>query len=116
MIVPLAALIQGVFGRIVHHSELVEQGLDDLSGTSAGADVQVLDRVSGQVEGGSLLTAAVPSWTRGGDGGGGDAAGRGKRHGPCQLKQDLNKASVRAVTVLQTSRKTPSSLTLTSNG
>lgn len=48
---PLRSLKQGELGRIVRHSELVEQGLDHLSSLCLGADVQVLGRVFREVEG-----------------------------------------------------------------
>lgn len=48
---PLGSLEQGKLGWVVHHGELVEQSLDHLSGLRSGADVQVLGRVFGEVEG-----------------------------------------------------------------
>lgn len=50
LILPFAAFEQRELGRIVHHGELLQQCFDDLSGPCAGADVQVFDCVSGQVE------------------------------------------------------------------
>lgn len=46
----LGSLKQGKLGRVVHHSELVEQSLDHFSHLCLGADVQVLGRVFGEVE------------------------------------------------------------------
>lgn len=105
LILSFAAFEQWELGRIVHHGELPQQCFDDLSGPRAGADVQVFDRVSGQVEWGAVLqcfvfpTPAIPS-RGGGGGGGGRAPWRRERHGPGQLELDLYEASVRSITVL----------------
>lgn len=50
LILAFAALEQRELGRVVHHGELLQQCFDDLSGPCVGADVQVFDCVSGQVE------------------------------------------------------------------
>lgn len=46
----LAALKQSKLGRVVHHGELLQQSLDDLTGGCTRANVQVLGRVFRQVE------------------------------------------------------------------
>lgn len=68
LVVALAPLEQSELGGIIDHSELLQQGLDDLAGGCARADVQVLGRVLWQVERGaalyfaSLLPSAVRSF------------------------------------------------------
>ncbi len=54
----LAALKQCKLGRIVHHSKLLQQSLDDLPSRSAWAYVQVLGCVLWQVERGATLHPA----------------------------------------------------------
>lgn len=96
-------LKQSKLARVVHHSELLQQGLNDLTGPCAGADVQVFGRVLRQVEGGTafhptslpassiLRSCALP--------------GRGDGHRPNQLELDLNKASVGPIFVLSKVKK-----------
>lgn len=55
LVLPFSALKQGKLGRIVNHSELVEQSFNNLTGMCAGADVEVLGRILGQIEGCSTL-------------------------------------------------------------
>ena len=50
LVFTFAALKQSKLGRVVHHGELVEQGLYDLTCPRLGAYVQVFGRVFGEVE------------------------------------------------------------------
>lgn len=61
LVVALAALKQGKLCRVVQHSEFLQQGLNDLTGTGARTDVQVLGCVLGQVEGGAALQGTPSS-------------------------------------------------------
>lgn len=55
----LAALKQSELARIIDHSELFQQRLDDFTGGGAGTNVQVLRRVLGQVERGATFHSAA---------------------------------------------------------
>ena len=100
LILPLRSLKQGKFGRVVHHSELVEQGLNDLPCAGLGADVQVLGTISREVKrgpprGGHLGLAIL--W---------QFAWRRQRNGTSQLKLHPDEPCVWAVLILQRSQGT----------
>lgn len=96
----LAALKQRELARVIHHGELLQQRLDDLARRCAGADVQVLGRVLGQVEGGAalhgtaLLRRALAALLRGRD-----------RDWARELELHFDEAGVGAVLVLPTMRR-----------
>lgn len=98
----LAAFKQCKLCGVVQHGELLEQGLNDLTGAGARADVQVLGRVLGQVEGGAALQGAPRCRlaTAGGLLGRRALPGRWHRHRAYQLQMDLDEARVRTIFVL----------------
>lgn len=66
----LSVFKQSKLSWVVHHSELVEQGLDHLSHTCLGAYMQVFGCVRGEVEGrppsqASALLSLAPVWRKG---------------------------------------------------
>lgn len=96
LVMTLAALKQSKLARIVYHSKLLQQSLDDLSSRSARAYVQVLGCILWQVERGAALhaTSFPPSsivtsflW-------------RWNWHRSRQLELHLNEASVGTILVL----------------
>lgn len=105
--IPLAAFEQSEFGRIVHHREFIEQSLDHLSGPSVWADMQLLSRVSRQVERrAEAVRGQGGKW--GADRGRGRGRGRWrqslrgrKRDRPSQLELDLYETCIGAVLVLR---------------
>lgn len=94
---PLASLKQGELGGIVHHGELVEQSLDHLPSSCLGADVQVLGRVFGEVEGRppSEPPARVILLRRGAQ-----ALTRRQRNGANQLEVNFDETRVDPVFIL----------------
>ena len=98
MLVTFPALKQGELSRVVHHRELLQQSLDDLTGRRVGADVQMLGRVLGQVEGRAALDSSglLPSSFLSRR----PLSGRRDRDGARQLELHLHKASVGTVSVL----------------
>ena len=98
LVVALTAFKQSKLPRVVHNSELLQQGFNDLACPCAGADVQVFGRVLGEIEGstafnptGSLAPSilcrrALPGWRNG--------------HRSNQLELDLYEAVVGPILVL----------------
>lgn len=96
LVMTLAALKQCKLARIVHHSKLLQQSLDDFASRSTRADVQVFGCILWQVERGAALhsrslppSSIMSSFLR-----------RWNWHRTRQLKLHLYEASVGTILVL----------------
>lgn len=85
---------------VIHHHELLQQPLDHLAHRGGAADVQLLDGIQGQVEGGSLVCHLCQVHLLEGivDGLGPDP-GRHRHRAP-QLQVHLDEPCVRPIVVL----------------
>lgn len=88
---------------VIHHHELLQQPLDHLAHRGRAADVELLDGIQGQVEGGPLVRHLSQVHLLEGivDGLGPDP-GR-HRHGAAQLQVHLDEPRVRPILVLEQS-------------
>lgn len=97
LVMSLAALKQSKLARIVHHSKLFQQRLDDLMSRGAWAYVQVLRCVLWEVERGATFhpTGLPPSIIRT------SFLWRWNGHRSCQLELHFNEACVGTILVLR---------------